>query len=83
MNLSQHFASELWKQAGLPAGIWTVVNGDKDAVNELLEHPAVKAISFVGSTLVAQYIYETGAKYGKRVTTKTIWSLCQMLTLSK
>ena len=62
------FVSELWKQAGLPAGIWTVINGDKDAVNELLEHPAVKAISFVGSTPVAQYIYETGAKYGKRVT---------------
>ncbi|MEK5230611.1 CoA-acylating methylmalonate-semialdehyde dehydrogenase [Lysinibacillus sp. FSL K6-0232] len=62
------FVSELWKQAGLPDGIWTVVNGDKDAVNELLENPAVQAISFVGSTPVAKYIYETGAKYGKRVT---------------
>lgn len=62
------FVSELWKKAGLPAGIWTVVNGDKEAVNELLEHKAVKAISFVGSTSVAKYIYETGAKYGKRVT---------------
>lgn len=62
------FVSELWKKAGLPDGIWTVVNGDKDAVNELLENPAVQAISFVGSTPVAKYIYETGAKYGKRVT---------------
>lgn len=62
------FVSELWKRAGLPDGIWTVINGDKDAVNELLENPSVQAISFVGSTPVARYIYETGAKYGKRVT---------------
>lgn len=62
------FVSALWKKAGLPDGIWTVVNGDKDAVNELLENPKVQAISFVGSTPVAKYIYETGAKYGKRVT---------------
>lgn len=62
------YVSELWKKAGLPDGIWTVVNGDKDAVNELLENPAVQAISFVGSTPVAKYIYEMGAKYGKRVT---------------
>lgn len=62
------FVSELWKKAGLPDGIWTVINGDKEAVNELLENKAVQAISFVGSTPVAKYIYETGAKYGKRVT---------------
>lgn len=62
------FVSELWKKAGLPDGIWTVVNGDKDAVNEILENPKVQAISFVGSTPVAKYIYETGSKYGKRVT---------------
>ncbi len=62
------FVSELWKKAGLPDGIWTVVNGDKEAVNELLENPKVQAISFVGSTPVAKYIYETGAKHGKRVT---------------
>ncbi|WP_342504085.1 CoA-acylating methylmalonate-semialdehyde dehydrogenase [Lysinibacillus sp. FSL L8-0126] len=62
------FVSELWKKAGLPDGIWTVINGDKDAVNELLENPTVQAISFVGSTPVAKYIYETGSKYGKRVT---------------
>lgn len=55
------------EKAGLPDGIWTVINGDKDAVNELLENPKVQAISFVGSTPVAQYIYETGSKYGKRV----------------
>ncbi|MGN4126441.1 CoA-acylating methylmalonate-semialdehyde dehydrogenase [Lysinibacillus sphaericus] len=62
------YISELWKKAGLPDGIWTVVNGDKEAVNEILANPTVQAISFVGSTPVAQYIYETGAKYGKRVT---------------
>lgn len=62
------FISELWKEAGVPDGIWTVVNGDKDAVNEILRNPDVQAISFVGSTPVARYIYETGAKYGKRVT---------------
>ncbi len=62
------YVSELWKKAGLPDGIWTVVNGDKEAVNEILANPTVQAISFVGSTPVAQYIYETGAKYGKRVT---------------
>lgn len=62
------FVSELWKKAGLPDGIWTVINGDKEAVNELLENPTIQAISFVGSTPVAKYIYETGAKFGKRVT---------------
>jgi malonate-semialdehyde dehydrogenase (acetylating) / methylmalonate-semialdehyde dehydrogenase len=62
------YVSELWKKAGLPDGIWTVVNGSKEAVNELLENPTVQAISFVGSTPVAQYIYETAARFGKRVT---------------
>lgn len=62
------FFSKLWKEAGLPDGVWTVINGDKDAVNELLENPAVEAVSFVGSTPVAEYIYKTGSKYGKRVT---------------
>ena len=61
------YICELWKEAGLPDGIWTVINGDKEAVNELLENSAVQAISFVGSTPVAHYIYETSAKYGKRV----------------
>lgn len=61
------YISELWKEAGLPDGIWTVINDDKEAVNELLENPSVQAVSFVGSTPVAHYIYETSAKYGKRV----------------
>ena len=62
------FLSELWKDAGLPDGVWTVINGDKDTVNELLVNPTVEAISFVGSTPVADYIYATGSKHGKRVT---------------
>lgn len=62
------FLSELWKEAGLPDGVWTVINGDKDAVNALLCHPAIEAISFVGSTPVAEAIYATASKDGKRVT---------------
>ena len=61
------FMAELMKQAGLPDGIFNVVQGDKLAVDTLLTHPDVKAISFVGSTPIAQYIYETGAHHGKRV----------------
>jgi len=59
--------AELLKQAGLPAGVFSVVQGDKVAVDALLGHPDVKAVSFVGSTPIAQYIYETGAHHGKRV----------------
>src|SRR3569832_1064678 len=59
--------AELLKQAGLPDGVFNVVQGDKVAVDALLEHPDVKAISFVGSTAIAQKIYETGAHHGKRV----------------
>jgi malonate-semialdehyde dehydrogenase (acetylating)/methylmalonate-semialdehyde dehydrogenase len=59
--------AELLKQAGLPDGVFNVVQGDKEAVDALLEHPDVKAISFVGSTPIANYIYETGAHHGKRV----------------
>ena len=59
--------AELLKEAGLPDGVFSVVQGDKDAVDALLEHPEVKAISFVGSTTIAQKIYETGARHGKRV----------------
>ena len=55
------------KEAGLPDGVFNVVQGDKDAVDALLEHPEVKAVSFVGSTPIAQKIYETGARHGKRV----------------
>ena len=59
--------AELLKEAGLPDGVFNVVQGDKTAVDALLEHPDVKALSFVGSTPIANYIYETGARLGKRV----------------
>ena len=61
------FMAELLKQAGLPDGVFNVVQGDKVAVDALLTHADVKALSFVGSTPIAQYIYETGAHHGKRV----------------
>jgi malonate-semialdehyde dehydrogenase (acetylating)/methylmalonate-semialdehyde dehydrogenase len=59
--------AQLWKQAGLPDGIFTVVQGDKVAVDALLEHTDIAAVSFVGSTAVARYIYEHGTLAGKRV----------------
>ena len=59
--------ADLLKQAGLPDGVFNVVHGDKEAVDALLDHPDVKAVSFVGSTPIANYIYETGARHGKRV----------------
>src|SRR5450830_1055621 len=59
--------ADLFKQAGLPDGVFNVVQGDKEAVDALLIHPDVKAVSFVGSTPIANYIYETGAHHGKRV----------------
>ncbi len=59
--------AELWKQAGLPDGVFTVVHGDKVAVDRILEHPDITAVSFVGSTPVARHIYETGTHFGKRV----------------
>ena len=61
------FMAELLTQAGLPDGVFNVVQGDKEAVDALLANPDVKAISFVGSTPIANYIYETGAHHGKRV----------------
>ncbi|MFZ9483837.1 MAG: CoA-acylating methylmalonate-semialdehyde dehydrogenase, partial [Ilumatobacteraceae bacterium] len=61
------FIAELLKQAGLPDGCFNVVHGDKTAVDRLLDHPDIQAVSFVGSTPIAQYIYETGTKNGKRV----------------
>src|ERR1700730_16824186 len=61
------FLAELMKQAGVPDGVFNVVQGDKIAVERLLEHPDVKAISFVGSTPVAKHIYETATRNGKRV----------------
>ena len=59
--------AELWAEAGLPAGVLNVVHGDQVAVNRLLDHPDVAAISFVGSTPVARHVYETGTANGKRV----------------
>lgn len=59
--------AEFWKSAGLPDGVFNVVHGDKVAVDRLLEHPDIASISFVGSTPIARYIYETGTRNGKRV----------------
>lgn len=61
------FIAELLKEAGLPDGVINVVHGDKESVDALLHHPDIAAVSFVGSTPIAQYIYETCAKTGKRV----------------
>jgi malonate-semialdehyde dehydrogenase (acetylating) / methylmalonate-semialdehyde dehydrogenase len=61
------FLAELFKAAGLPDGVFNVVQGDKVAVDRLLEHPDVAAVSFVGSTPVARLIYENGTRHGKRV----------------
>ncbi|MGF0313788.1 CoA-acylating methylmalonate-semialdehyde dehydrogenase [Rhodococcus sp. IEGM1428] len=59
--------AELWAEAGLPAGVFNVLQGDKLAVDELLENTKIKSISFVGSTPIAQYVYATGTANGKRV----------------
>jgi malonate-semialdehyde dehydrogenase (acetylating) / methylmalonate-semialdehyde dehydrogenase len=59
--------AELWREAGLPDGVFNVLNGDKAAVDGLLTHPEVRSISFVGSTPIARYVYETGTAHGKRV----------------
>ena len=59
--------AELLQEAGLPDGVFNVVHCDKEAVDALLAHPTVRAVSFVGSTPIAKYIYETGARHGKRV----------------
>jgi malonate-semialdehyde dehydrogenase (acetylating)/methylmalonate-semialdehyde dehydrogenase len=61
------FLARLLSEAGLPDGAFTVLHGDKDAVNGILEHPGIAAVSFVGSTPVARHIYETGTRHGKRV----------------
>jgi malonate-semialdehyde dehydrogenase (acetylating)/methylmalonate-semialdehyde dehydrogenase len=62
-----NWIAELWAEAGLPAGVFNVVHGDKVAVDRLLAHPGVRAVSFVGSTPVARYVYETATRFGKRV----------------
>ncbi len=61
------FLAELWAEAGLPAGVFNVVHGDKVAVDSILDHPKVRAISFVGSTPIAKYVYSRGTDNGKRV----------------
>ncbi|HEX5013408.1 MAG TPA: CoA-acylating methylmalonate-semialdehyde dehydrogenase [Candidatus Limnocylindrales bacterium] len=61
------FIAELLKEAGVPDGVFNVVHGDKVAVDAILEHPTIRAVSFVGSTPIARYIYETGTRHGKRV----------------
>ena len=61
------YIAELLAEAGVPDGVFSVVHGDKVAVDRILEHPTIKAVSFVGSTPIARYIYETGTRNGKRV----------------
>jgi malonate-semialdehyde dehydrogenase (acetylating)/methylmalonate-semialdehyde dehydrogenase len=62
-----NFSAQLLADAGLPAGVFNVVHGDKVAVDAILNHPAIAAVSFVGSTPIAKYIYETATRNGKRV----------------
>ncbi len=62
-----NFCAELFMRAGLPDGVFNVVHGDKVAVDRILEHPDIGAVSFVGSTPIARYVYETGTRAGKRV----------------
>ena len=64
---STNLVAQMLKDAGLPDGVFNVVHGDKEAVDSLLTHPDVKSISFVGSTPIAKYVYETGTAHGKRV----------------
>ncbi|MEY4400352.1 MAG: hypothetical protein RL072_217 [Actinomycetota bacterium] len=65
--LASMFIADLLRQAGLPDGVFNVVHGDKVAVDRILEHPDIAAVSFVGSTPIARYVYETGTRNGKRV----------------
>lgn len=65
--LSAILLGQLLEQAGLPKGVFNIVHGGRPCVDALLTHPTVKAVSFVGSTPIAKYIYETGTKHGKRV----------------
>lgn len=62
-----NWEAELWKEAGLPDGVFNVLHGGKPAVDRLLEHPDIASVSFVGSTPIAQYVYETATATGKRV----------------
>ncbi|MBP7971201.1 MAG: CoA-acylating methylmalonate-semialdehyde dehydrogenase [Candidatus Nanopelagicales bacterium] len=62
-----NFLAQLWTEAGLPDGVFNVVHGDKEAVDRILEHEDIKSVSFVGSTAIAKYVYETGTAAGKRI----------------
>jgi len=62
-----NFVAELYRRAGLPDGVFNVVHGGKDAVDAILTHPGIEAVSFVGSTPIAKYVHENGTKAGKRV----------------
>ncbi len=62
-----NWVAALWKEAGLPDGVFNVLHGDKEAVDALLESPVVQSVSFVGSTPIAQYVYESASRHGKRV----------------
>jgi malonate-semialdehyde dehydrogenase (acetylating)/methylmalonate-semialdehyde dehydrogenase len=64
---AQNLIAQMWKEAGLPDGVFNVVHGDKEAVDRILTHPDIKSVSFVGSTPIAKYIYQTGTTNGKRV----------------
>ena len=64
---ASNFVAALWAEAGLPDGVFNVVHGDKDAVDAILAHPGIAAVSFVGSTPIARYVYENGTRAGKRV----------------
>ncbi|MBM3704472.1 MAG: aldehyde dehydrogenase family protein, partial [Actinobacteria bacterium] len=64
---ASNFVAKLWKEAGLPDGVFNIIHGDKVAVDRLLEHPDIASVSFVGSTAIAKYVYENGTKNGKRV----------------
>src|SRR5205814_918273 len=61
------YTAELLKEAGVPDGVFNVIHGDKVAVDSILEHPGIDSVSFVGSTPIARYVYETGTSHGKRV----------------
>ncbi len=64
---ASRLVAELWQQAGLPNGVFNVVHGDKEAVDAILDHPDLAAVSFVGSTPIASYVHERGSRAGKRV----------------
>src|SRR5205814_1607956 len=61
------YTAELLQEAGVPDGVFNVIHGDKVAVDSILEHPGIDSVSFVGSTPIARYVYETGTSHGKRV----------------